>query len=61
MLYLQSIQESKFQDDKLTDVALKVNNILNQLEKHELLILVDVRNSYAYDKFTVNAALHPYY
>ena len=61
MLYLQSKQESKFQDDELTDVALKVNNILNQLEKHELLILVDVRNGYTYDKFTVNAALHSYY
>jgi len=42
-------------DDGLTDATDEVNSYIKSLEKKENLILVDVRNSNAYEEMTVDA------
>ena len=49
------IDYSGLYDDELTEAIIKVNDFLKQIDERDLLILVDVRNSFAYEKFTVDA------
>ncbi|UCD13246.1 MAG: hypothetical protein JSW60_06725 [Thermoplasmatales archaeon] len=42
-------------DDGVTEATYEVNDFLKKLGKYEILILVDVRNSFANEKWTVDA------
>jgi len=48
------VDYSGLYDEELTNATFEVNDFLKKLEKHEILILVDVRNSYATEKLTVD-------
>ena len=49
------IDYSGLYDEDLVNATFEVNDFFKKLGKHELLILVDVRNSYANEKWTVDA------
>jgi ribosomal protein S21 len=49
------VDYSGLHDEELANATFEVNNFLKKLGKDEILILVDVRNSYAYEKLTVEA------
>lgn len=49
------VDYSGLYDDEIANVTLEVNDFLRKLGKHEIHILVDVRNSYANEKMTIDA------
>ncbi len=49
------VDYSGLYDEELTNATLEVNDFLKQLGKYEIIILVDVRNSIANEKWTVDA------
>ena len=49
------VDYSNFFDDKAVKVIEELNDFIKKLGKYELLMLVDVRNSYANEKFTIDA------
>ena len=49
------IDYSGLYDEELINATLEVNDFLKKLGKHEILILVDVGNSYANEKWAVDA------
>jgi hypothetical protein len=49
------VDYSGLHDEELAKATFEVNDFLKKLGKDEILILVDVRNSYAYEKLTVEA------
>jgi hypothetical protein len=49
------IDYSDLYDEELTNATLKVNEFFQQSEQRDLLVLVDVRNSVASEKWTVDA------
>ena len=48
------VDYSGLYDEELANATFEVNDFFKKLEKHEILILVDVRNSYATEKLTVD-------
>ena len=49
------VDYSGLYDEELANATFKVNDFLKKLGKDEILILVDVRNSFANEKLTVEA------